>query len=211
MMEGPIGQIIGVWIAAGLTLLIFSFIYKDNPAFKFAEALYLGVALGYTAVNTYWTSIVPQVWDPWMAGGTARLLVLIPIMLGLFIILRVIPSLAWLSRYAFAIYIAGYAGLAVPNEIAGKLLPQVASTMNPITPDFAGFSQLIVLIGVFCTMMYFFFSLEHKGVVGQISRVGVVFVMISFGASFGYTVMARVSLLIGRVQFLFFDWLHING
>ena len=33
--------------------------------------------------------------------------------------------------------------------------------------------------------------------------------MISFGASFGYTVMARVSLLLGRFQFLLGDWLHL--
>jgi hypothetical protein len=39
--------------------------------------------------------------------------------------------------------------------------------------------------------------------------VGVWFLMIAFGASFGYTVMARVSLLIARVQFLLRDWLHV--
>jgi hypothetical protein len=33
--------------------------------------------------------------------------------------------------------------------------------------------------------------------------------MISFGASFGYTLMARISLLIGRLHFLFHDLLHI--
>ena len=33
--------------------------------------------------------------------------------------------------------------------------------------------------------------------------------MIAFGASFGYTVMARVSLLIGRIQFLLHDWLGV--
>ena len=38
---------------------------------------------------------------------------------------------------------------------------------------------------------------------GRISKIGIVFLMVGFGASFGYTVMGRVSLLIGRFQFLF--------
>lgn len=203
-----IGEVIGVWIAAGLTLLIFSFIYKDNPFFKFAEALFLGVSLGYTAVNTYWNSIAPQVIRPLTPGENFNFLVLLPVFLGLCIVLRVVPQLSWLSRMAFAVFIAGYAGMAIPTEISGRLLPQVSSTMNPLSAD-NWFTPLIILIGVFSTMMYFFFSLEHRGAVGKISRLGVVFVMVSFGASFGYTVMARVSLLIGRIQFLFFEWLGL--
>jgi hypothetical protein len=67
----------------------------------------------------------------------------------------------------------------------------------------------IIFIGVLCTISYFYFSKEHKGVIGVTSRVGVVFVMIGFGAAFGYTVMARISLLIGKLQFLLGDWLGI--
>jgi hypothetical protein len=33
--------------------------------------------------------------------------------------------------------------------------------------------------------------------------------MITFGAAFGYTVMGRMSLLIGRLDFLLADWLHL--
>jgi len=42
-----------------------------------------------------------------------------------------------------------------------------------------------------------------------VSKVGIWFLMVSFGASFGYTIMGRLSLLIGRVQFLLDDWLHL--
>jgi hypothetical protein len=59
------------------------------------------------------------------------------------------------------------------------------------------------------TVAYFYFSREHKGFLGVLSRIGILFIMVAFGASFGYTVMARISLLIGRVDFLFADWLHL--
>ncbi len=104
--------------------------------------------------------------------------------------------------------IGGYAGMAIPSVIAGNFLPQIIATMGPIGPDWvAAINQLVLLIGVFSTLIFFFFSLEHVGTVGKISRVGVFFLMVSFGASFGYTVMARVSLLIGRIQFLIHDWI----
>lgn len=64
------------------------------------------------------------------------------------------------------------------------------------------FKNLIIALGVLSTLIYFFFSTEHKGVVGAGAKIGIYFLMITFGASFGYTIMARISLLIGRMDFL---------
>ena len=68
-------------------------------------------------------------------------------------------------------------------------------------------STIILTLGVLTTLMYFFFSKPHSGVLGGTARVGIIFLMVAFGASFGYTVMGRISLLIGRFTFLFSDWL----
>lgn len=61
-------------------------------------------------------------------------------------------------------------------------------------------SNLLVLIGVCTGVFYFFFSKKHTGALGVASKVGIAFLMMSFGASFGYTVMGRISLAIGRFQ-----------
>jgi len=58
-------------------------------------------------------------------------------------------------------------------------------------------------------LIYFFFSKEHKGALGGVAKLGIWFLMVAFGASFGYTVMGRVSLLIGRMTFMLRDWLHV--
>ena len=42
--------------------------------------------------------------------------------------------------------------------------------------------------------------MEHKGVIGKVSKVGIFYLMIKFGASFGFAVMGRISLLIGRFE-----------
>jgi hypothetical protein len=59
--------------------------------------------------------------------------------------------------------------------------------------------------GLAASLLYFYFSREHTGALRVVSRVGVAFLMISFGASFGYTVMSRISLAIGRARFLLED------
>jgi hypothetical protein len=64
-------------------------------------------------------------------------------------------------------------------------------------------------VGVLSGLVYFFFSVEHKGVFGATARLGIWFLMITFGAGFGYTVMGRIALLAERLEFLFDDWLWI--
>ena len=68
-------------------------------------------------------------------------------------------------------------------------------------------SMFLLFIGVVSVLIYFFFSAEHRGVFGFFAKIGIVFLMVGFGASFGYTVMSRITLLIGRLQFLLGDWL----
>lgn len=67
-------------------------------------------------------------------------------------------------------------------------------------------NALIMAFGVICILIYFFFSTEHKGGIGLMAKIGIYFLMITFGSSFGYTIMARISLLIGRMDFLLFDF-----
>ena len=67
----------------------------------------------------------------------------------------------------------------------------------------------MIVVSVLSSLTYFYFSVEHKGWVGRISRVGIWVLMISFGASFALTVMGRITLLTMRLQFLFDDWLGL--
>ena len=66
----------------------------------------------------------------------------------------------------------------------------------------ATINQVIILLGVICGLAYFYFSKEHRGWFGGAATIGIWVLMVGFGASFGYTVMARISLFIDRVQFL---------
>jgi hypothetical protein len=119
-----------------------------------------------------------------------------------------------MSRYAFAFIVGMGAGLAIPRTVSSFILKQVEDTIRPLL-SMAGsegvtfsmnllnpashINAIIILFGVSSVLFYFFFSIEHRGVGKAVARTGIIFLMISFGAGFGYTVMARMSLLIGRL------------
>ncbi|HEC79359.1 MAG TPA: hypothetical protein ENI34_09535 [candidate division WOR-3 bacterium] len=197
------------WIAAFLTLMIFSFLYKDNPFYKFAEHLFVGVANGYY-IALYWhNSLKPNLFEQLAAGN---FLYIIPLLLGLMYFARFIPKVSWLVRIPIGFMIGWGAGISIPAYFQAFVLKQLEGTIvipQNFTSPLSGVWAVISLIGVVCTLIYFYFSKEHKGLLKPTARLGIFFIMIGFGASFGYTVMARVSLLIGRIQFLLGPWLGL--
>lgn len=204
--------VLGAWVATGLTLFIFSFLYQDNPLFKLAEHLYVGISVGYTIVKTYDTVLVQLIWKPIVEGHEWTLL--IPVCIGLLMLARYVPKAAWLSRYAFAFIVGVGSGLAIPRTISSFILKQIEDTVRPLLTvvpgegvaftwnllnPASGINAIIILIGVSSVLFYFFFSVEHTGPGKVVARTGILFLMVAFGAAFGYTVMARMSLLIGRL------------
>jgi len=215
----------GVWIAAALTLFIFSFLYKDNPLYKFAEHLFVGVSAGYYLVLSFWSVLVANLWDPLTSAlggahgsplaarlGDYRAFLLIPALLGLLLFSRFLPRLAWLSRWSLAVIIGVYAGLKTTGFAQGDFVAQVQGSIQPLwTASWATtVSAWIFTVGLLTTLVFFYFSREHKGALGVASRAGMYFLMVSFGAGYGYTVMSRISLLIGRLQFLLHTWLGVR-
>ena len=104
------------------------------------------------------------------------------------------------------------AGTNLTRFLASDFVSQIDHTFRPLIVTDGGFSlggtinNLVLIFGVIAGLIYFFFSAEHKGIIGKTSRVGIWVLMVSFGAAFGYTVMARISLLTGRMEYLR-DWL----
>ena len=205
----PLSETIGIWLGAALTLCIFSFLYKDNPFYKFAEHLFVGISAGYWATLEWHNVFVPNLWKPLTQEG--KLLFLVPFAFGILLFSRFTKKFGWLSRWSMALIIGIYAGIAIIGYGSGDLILQIQANLLPLWTDnwLTSFNNILLTLGVITGLIYFFFSKEHKGALGGTAEVGIWFLMISFGASFGYTVMSRMSLLIGRVLFLLKDWLHL--
>jgi len=218
-------ELIGLWVAALLTLAIYSFLYGDNPIYKFSEHIFVGVSAAYGAAIVYHQALIPKLVQPLSEGLIQPLLasdvsaivwtkatLVIPGILGVLIFGRFFRGYQWLSRWPIAFVMGLGAGLSIPRSIQSLVLKQMHGTMQPVWPlSGGGIDNLLLIVGVVCTLAYFYFSLPHRGVMGWLSRVGIWFLMIGFGAGFGNTVMARISLLIGRLEFLLYEWLPTIG
>jgi len=256
LMSTP--RTIGLWAAAFFTLAVFSFLIRDNPAYKFTESVVVGVSAAYWMVTAFWDTLVPKLFHPlapalitryfmpsleppkappgfeWAANlagdpTVAFAMALVPLALGVLLLCRLANRTAWLGIFPLAFIVGTFAGLKFVQFTESDLLAQVATMLNPLVvikhtavtaagaapavdlPGTVGatLSSLLVFVGVLSVLVYFFFSLEHKGAVGRTARVGIWYLMITFGASFGFTVMGRIALLAARFEFLFDDWLWL--
>jgi len=199
-----ISIILGGWVSVGLTIFLFSFLYKDNPLFKFAEHLYLGAGMGWWVQVLLFGTWIPKAWDPLVNGEFS---LIIPVVLGLSLFTQFIPKYSWVSRYGFT-FLMGYgAGLVLPLNLATDFMNQIAGTIRPFG-NLAALSYgailnyILIALGLVCVLCYFYFSVEQKGIIKKASNVGIYFLMIYFGASFGNTVMGRFALLYGRFDLL---------
>lgn len=194
-------ELIGNGIAAFLTLCIFSFLYKDNPFYKFAERLVAGVATGYFTMLLFWTNFQDKVWEPIFYNGQYHYI--FPAILGMLMWTRFSKKYSWVSRYSLAFYIGIGSGVSITVYLYTYLFKQLQATISmPLTADVAGLNTLLVVIAVLSALVYFFFSKPHTGLFGYVSKVGIYILMIGFGAGFGLTVMGRIALLVHRVIFL---------
>jgi hypothetical protein len=189
---------------AFFTLALYSFLYRDNPLFKLAEHVFAGLSAGYYFGLIFHSVIVQQLWIP-LTEDHDWLLVF-PALLGALLFARFIPKLGSFSRLSLAFVIGSTAGISVTQQLHGLILPQVSRTLLPLT----SINNVLLIVGVLSTLIYFYFSKPHTGPLGWVASGGIGFIMVAFGAHFGYTVMARVSLLIGRMQFLLGDWLGLT-
>lgn len=223
-----LSRTIGIWVAAFFTLFILSFLYRDNPFYKIAESVVVGVSAAYWMVVGFWTTIIPNllgklfpVWiNSWAMPGleaSRELMYIFPLILGIMLLMRLSPKGAWISRWPLAFIIGTTAGIRLIGFLHADFLSQIRNTIITIWAtdlsgafDFWGsLRSLVLIIGVLAAIVYFFFSIEHKGLVGKTAKLGIWFLMITFGAAFGYTVMGRIALLAIRMEFLMDDWLWL--
>ncbi|MCJ7507839.1 MAG: hypothetical protein MUO85_03795, partial [candidate division Zixibacteria bacterium] len=189
-------EIIGTWLGAALTLFIFSFLYKDNPFYKFAEHLFVGVSAGYGVALEFHNVFLPNLWNPLWGGN---LWFLVPFAFGILLFTRFISKIAWLSRWSIALIIGVFAGIYIVGYAQGDLVQQIHANLLPVWQGnlfsfirnflsafynwltFRGSiliwleytKNFLLVVGVLVSLVYFFFSKEHKGALGVGAKVGV--------------------------------------
>ncbi len=210
-----------LWIGALCTLGLFSILYRENKIYRFFEHLFLGLSMGYLMGNIWTDTLRPKWWIPlWNDGEWWQIGVLF---CGLCYYLMFFKKVSWISRLIIGFILGVSSGLAF-QAFVNDYWPQIPASFKPLWPhpelrDKAGhilvkalsvpdvLNNLIFMIILVCVMSYFFFSLEQNNrVLKRSATAGRWMMMFSFGAIFGSTMMARIALLIDRLDFLINDF-----
>lgn len=207
-------DVLGGWVAFVLTLMVFSYLLGDNPLFRLAEHLFVGVAVGYAVVVVWRTVLVPRLWAPLAADPVANWPFWVPLVLGLLLLARVRARWSWLANLPLGFLFGVGAALSIGGALLGTLYPQVQASLVSLNPashggQWAGVVDAAVLaVGTIGTLLYFYFTAarERRGLAGGIQRLWVTVgrwtLLVAFGALFAGAMISRLSLLIARVQFL---------
>jgi hypothetical protein len=202
---------LGLWISAFYILSVYSYLYKYNKFFKFAEHTLIGAAAGHYLTMGY-TNIRSLGIANIMAG---KIFYIVPFILGLLLFARFSQEYSWMMKYGLALMIGVSIAIRVRALVITTILTQVQSTVKTISfADPSSILNSVVLLGlVISTMLYFLFTerLTPKdgsplSYIGKTGRYGI---MVALGYYLGQTVMTRLAFVINRLEFLLFEWLRI--
>lgn len=192
-----------IWVSSILTVIGFSYLFKENEFYRAVEHLYVGVAAGYTVVMGY-TNVVNKVWGP--LTKKSQYSVLIPAVLGFLLFMPYISrSLGWLRRLPVAVIVAIGGALALRTAVVEQFIAQLRPTIIPLN----SINNIIIVLGVVATLAYFIFTVKPNPVLKVGVESGKWVIMVTLGAAFGSGIMGRVSLLIGRLFLVFRDWIPL--
>jgi len=197
------------------TLLIFSYVFGDNPLFKIGVYTFVGVASGYIASVAFWQALYPRLIIPLLRG---QVLFVAPLLLAVLILMKLSPRLAGLSSVAMSFLVGVGAAVTIVGAVSGTLIPQVGGSINAFAPsaDPALFIETLVsgafmLAGVIFSLAYFHFgakpnktdgSPRRAGIVEWMAWVGRIFIGITLGAVFAGLFAAALTALIERFDAL---------
>lgn len=203
-------------VAVLLTLLVFSRLIGDNPGYKLAQYLFVGVSLGYAFVVVYHQVLRPAALGALSSAGdpAALALRLAPWLLGLLLLTRVTgrQTISWLANIPLAVLFGVGTALAIGGALLGTLLPQIFDTVRPVGGDpLEAVGAVLLVLGVVLTLCYFYFTLPRETVGGRVvafgASVGRWLLVVAFGFFFAGGLLTYLTALNTRLEFIV-NWLR---
>ena len=219
-MFGNLSDLIGMLLGFAFTIMVFSYILGDNPFFRFALYVFIGVASGYAAVLVFYDVILYQLVLPLVDTGGLSIAVWVPLLAGLWLLVTKISTrLNRLGNPVMAYLVGAGAAVMIGGAVLGTVLTQVDATASlfnlqvdvenggsVVTTVLYG---LVILIGVITSLVFFHFGVRSKGDqsppqrlpwIESLAKVGQVFIVVTLGAVFAGVYMASLTALIARLR-----------
>jgi hypothetical protein len=200
-----------------LTVMVLSYLIGDNPAFRIAIYIFIGVSAGYVAAVAWHQVLYPRLILPLLSASLGeRLLLIVPLVLGLLLLLKLSPRTASLGTPPMAFLVGVGAAVAIGGALMGTLFPQAQASMSALKLTGTGqniferlFEGSFMLVGTVTALVYFHFGAKatatgpRRGkLVRLLSWVGQIFIAVTFGVLFAGVFMAALTALIERMNFI---------
>lgn len=201
-----------------LTLMVFSYLIKDNALFRIAVNIFVGVASGYAAVVIMYYVLKPKLDILLQANDVPRLiLTAIALVLSVTLFAKLFPRTSWIGNFAMAILVGVGAATAIGGALLGSLIPQFQAAIGAfdfraaargLNPGWAFLEAIIMFFGTVLTLAAFQFSAgraadgtpKRPGLLEGIAWVGRLFVSVTLGALFAGVYMASLTAMIERLS-----------
>jgi len=225
---GGFCDVLGVWLAALLTILVFTYLVHDSFLFRIASCLLIGTAVGFVSAVVIRNVLLPlilrviqDIFD--LPSSWLNLIVdAIPIALGISLLVKLTPNFrgTTFSNLGLAYLFGIGAALAIGGALSGILVPQLTATMISIAPTGNGFewvNAVLIVVGTLGAFLAFRFNQPgerpwqraYDAVTKGWGTIGRGFIMVAFGAILASLIAARVSALVGQLYFLLHDFAHV--
>jgi len=204
-----------------LTLMIFSYFFGDNPLFRMATYVFVGVTAGYVAVLVVYQVLLPRLIWPLLYGSIGeRLLVVLPLVLSLMLLTKLSPKFSQLGSIPIAYLVGAGAAVIISGAATGTIIAQSRAAINMFDMQSAAaqangtlsqfLSATVVLVGTVSSLAYFHFSarpkpgagVQRSKLVELLAKIGEVFIAITLGALFAGVYATAITALIERLDFI---------
>jgi len=203
-------QLIAHIIAALLTVMVLSRIFGDNPFFRVAQYLFVGVSLGLAFVVAY-QEVLSRAVRSAANNPSINMLAFyaVPLALGVLLLPRITTDqrYSWLANIPLSLVFGVGAALAAGGAMIGTLMPQIRASAQPAGQNISQIVGVAVLaIGTVAVLCRFYFTANPKSPAGQLAQRAAVLghwvLMIAFGFFFASAVQTYMAALSERVRFL---------
>ncbi len=202
-----------------LTLFIFSYLIKDNPLFRLASYLFVGVSAGYIAALAWWQVVWPNLVHPLInAPFSERTILLVPLLASGFLLMKIWPRLGRLGTPVLAFLVGVSAAAAIGGAVSGTLAPQILSVINAFDLRAAAASPMgllqnlwnaaFIMVGTVTTLAYFHFgarlapdgSVKRLPLIDGLAFIGRIFIAITLGVIFAGVYLSALTAFIERLD-----------
>jgi hypothetical protein len=213
-------EVISGFVGFLLTLLVFSYLLGDNPLFRFAIYLFIGVASGYAAAVILRTVLLVKFTSLETNNPNQLILnVVIPLVIGVTLFAKLSPRTSSIGNIAMAILVGVGAATAIGGALIGTLLPQSQAAMNAFdlasplggNPFVKLGTGIVMLLGTVFTLASFHFSVgrapdgtpKPNPILNGVASVGRIFIAITLGVLFAGVYLAALTAMIERINSIF--------